>query len=64
MPVNKNLFEGLPVQLIPPTAKEAYAKLKTLVGEHSEHISERTLGAFLETLNNLEKAADSEEEPR
>ena len=55
----KNLFEGLPVQLI-PSAKEAHAKLKTLVGEHSEHVSGETLGAFLETLNRLKKAADSE----
>lgn len=54
----KNLFEGLRVRPV-PTRKEAHTKLKTLLGEHSEHMSEKTLGHFLDTLNLLKKT-DSE----
>jgi hypothetical protein len=59
----KNLFEGLPVEPIPAKAhvQKAHADLKKLLSEHSNHISERTLGVFLDTLNRI-KEADSEAE--
>lgn len=35
--------------------KKAHADLKKLLSEHGEHLSERTLGVFLHTLNSLKK---------
>ena len=55
----KNPFAGLPVELI-PSAKEAHAKLKKLLGEHSDHLSQKTLGHFLDTLNLLKKESSED----
>jgi hypothetical protein len=60
----KNLFAGLRVQPYVPSkahVQKAHEDLKALLAEHSENLSGRTLGVFLDTLNTLKKG-DSEAE--
>ena len=39
---------------------KAHADLKKLLGQHSEHISGKTLGVFLDTLNRLKKGSSED----